>query len=679
MKDFLLEIGTEEIPARFVKGGLGLLKKSITDFFNESSVTYGNISLFSSPRRLAIIVDDVEEKQADRVKEMVGPPKKISYDDDGALTKAAVGFARSAGINPEELKVISTDRGEYLQAVVEVAGRETMEVLSEELPGLITSLQFPKAMRWADYSTKFVRPIRWIAALWGEDTIPFEIDGLKSSNLTYGHRFLSPQAVKLEAPSAYLQLLNRNHVIADLDERKGLIESAIKKMEESGGYSVHEDEDLLSTVTSLVEYPNVIVGEFDEAYLSLPKELPITVMRTHQKYFSIEDGQGNLLSKFLLVSNSNSNNEDIVRTGNERVLRARLEDARFYYEDDLKRPLWDYKDDLKNVTFQEELGSVFDKLERVAFICSFISDMLGFKDEEKLLRAAMLSKADLVSGVVGEFPELQGYMGKVYALESGEDADVADAIYEHYMPRFADDILPASDLGSIISIADKVDSIASFFFLDMIPTGSEDPFALRRQAAGIIRILQERDYPLTLELLIGTALKSLEGNYTPAIRSLTEKILKFFNQRLEGILISQGYGHDTIAAVLSVKGLTMKEIKQRIDILTSLRSDAGFDGLLTAAKRVCNILGEKQGGDIKEELFKDASEKVLFECVTSLEGKLSGTDFKELYKAEAPINDFFEKVLVMDKDEAVKQNRLALLSKVKSLFDSLADFSKIVQ
>jgi glycyl-tRNA synthetase beta chain len=532
-------------------------------------------------------------------------------------------------------------------------------------------------MRWADYSTKFVRPIRWIAALWGDETIPFEIEGLKSSNLTFGHRFLSPQPVKIEEPSAYISLLNRNHVIADIEARKEMISITISELEESGGYSVHEDEELLDIVTSLVEYPSVIVGEFDEDYLVLPKELPVTVMRTHQKYFSLEDKQGGLLPKFLLVSNSNSDNEDMVRKGNERVLRARLEDARFYYKDDLKRPLWDLKDDLKSVTFQEELGSIFDKLERVSFICSFLSGRLDFEDEEKLLRAAMLSKADLVSGVVGEFPELQGYMGKVYALESGEEPDVADSIYEHYLPRFADDMLPASDLGSIISIADKMDSIASFFFLDMIPTGSEDPFALRRQAAGIIRILQERDYPLTLDLLIETALKSLEGSYTPPIKSLTEKILKFFNQRLEGILLSQGYSHDTINAVLSVKGLTMKEIKQRIDILGSLRIEAGFEGLLTAAKRVYNILGEKRYGEIKEDLFKDGSEEVLFECATSLEGKLPGTDFKEIFKTEAPINDFFEKVLVMDKDEAVKTNRLALLSKVKGLFDSLADFSKI--
>lgn len=681
MKQFLLEIGTEEIPAGFVKVGLESLKNGFIKFFSEECITYGNITLYSTPRRLAILIDNVADKQEDRVRETTGPPEKISYDKDGKLTKAAVGFAKSAGIDAAELKVVKTGRGDYLQATVQVAGKDTKEVLSEALPGIITSVQFPKTMRWSDSPIKFVRPIRWILALLGDEVVTFKLEGLKSSNLTYGHRFLSSHSVKVEEPSTYLSILNRNHVIADLDNRKGIIADGIRKVEESEGCNIHEDNELLDTVTSLVEYPHVIVGEFDDEYLSLPKELLITVMRTHQKYFSLEDRKGSLLPKFIVVSNSLPDNEDIVRKGNERVLKARLEDARFYYNDDLKKPLWDFKDDLKNITFQEELGSVFDKLERVSFICSFMADRLNVSDDDKdkLQRAAMLSKADLITGVVGEFPELQGYMGKVYALESGEDVEVADAIFEHYLPRFADDILPSSDLGSIISIADKIDSIASFFYLDMIPTGSEDPFALRRQAAGIIRILQERDYPLTLDLLIETALKGLEGDYTPSIKSLTEKILAFFNQRLEGILLSQGYGHDTIDAVLSIKGLTMKEIKLRLDTLAALRKEAGFEGLLTAAKRVYNILGERKAGEVKEDLFKDGSEDALFECVASLEGKLPGTDFTGLFKTEEPINTFFDKVLVMDKDEAVKANRLALLSKVRSLFDSFADFSKIVQ
>ncbi|MDO8281209.1 MAG: glycine--tRNA ligase subunit beta [Thermodesulfovibrionia bacterium] len=678
MKQFLLEIGTEEIPARFIKGGLDSLKSNFINFLTQEAITYGKIKLFATPRRLAIIIDDVAEKQEDRVKEMVGPPTSIAYDKDGGLTKAAVGFAKSAGIDVSELKVLKNERGEYLQAVVQVPGMDTKDLFSKSLPGLITSLYFPKTMRWAGYSTKFVRPVRWILALMGSEVISFELEGIKSSNLTYGHRFSSPQPVKVADPSSYASLLNRNKVIADLQKRKEIIVSEIKKVEQAEGCIVHEDEELLDTVVSLVEYPTVIVGGFDNDYLLLPKELPITVMRIHQKYFSLEDMNGNLLPKFIVVSNSVSDNKETVRKGNERVLRARLEDARFYYNDDLQKPLWELKDELKNVTFQEELGSIFDKLERVSFICSFIAARLDFKDEEKLLRAAMLSKADLVSGVVGEFPELQGYMGKVYAIGSGEDEDVADAIYEHYLPRFAEDVLPSSDIGSIISIADKADNIASFFFLGMIPTGSEDPFALRRQAAGIIRILQEKDYPLTLENIIETALQSLE-NHTPSIRSLTEKILVFFNQRLEGILLSQGYSYDTVNAVLSVKGLTMKGIKEKMDILAAIRKEAGFEGLLTSAKRVYNILGESKAGEVRKDLFIEESEKALFDSAESLSNEMDGKDFSGLFRLQEPINIFFDKVLVMDKDAAVKANRLALLSKVKSIFDTLADFSRIVQ
>ncbi|MBI4843848.1 MAG: glycine--tRNA ligase subunit beta [Nitrospirae bacterium] len=678
MKSFLLEIGTEEIPARFLKGGQEALRTAFMNFFTQEALTYQNISLFATPRRLAVLADGLIEKQADRVKELTGPPKSISYDKEGNLTKAAAGFAKSAGIDVSELKIVETERGEYLQASVHVPGRNTKDILSGALPGIITSIQFPKSMRWSDKSLRFVRPIRWILAILDNEVIKFEIEGIKSGNLTYAHRFFAPQQLKVETPSSYVSLLRRNKVIAGIDARREMIEAEIRKAEKAGGCYVHRDEELLDTVTSLVEFPNVITGEFDKKYLSLPKELPVTVMRTHQKYFSIEDKDGNLLPKFIIVSNAASGSEDIVRKGNERVLRARLEDARFYYEDDLKRPLWELKDELRHVTFQEELGSIFDKLERVSFICSFIGEKLNFADDEKLLRAVMLSKADLVTGVVSEFPELQGYMGRIYAEASGESPDTASAVYEHYLPRFAEDMLPSTDLGSIISIADKIDSIASFFYLDMIPTGSEDPFALRRQAAGILRILQEKEYPLTLEMLVEKALTGLE-EYSPSVKTLSEKIMKFFGQRLEGILLAQGFSYDTVNAVLAVKGLTMGGIKERIEILTSLRKEDGFDGLLTAAKRVYNILGDKGHDAVKPEIFKHDSEKELFEAAENVRSAIGRKSFQSLYKLQAPVNSFFDSVLVMDNDEAVRANRLNLLFNVRRLFDSLADFSKIVQ
>lgn len=678
MKPLLLEIGTEEIPARFISKGLTSLKEEFIKLFNSLSIDYGKISEYATPRRLTICVKDVSEEQKERTKETIGPPKKSAYDNKGAPTKAAIGFAKSLNIDIEELKIVKTERGEYLSAMIVEKGRATGDVLAEALPELITSLQFPKTMRWGNSTLRFVRPIRWILALFGADLIPFELDGLKSGNLSYGHRFISPEAIEIEDPSNYLPLLLKNHVIADSVERKRIIVEEIEKIELKMNGKVYEDEELLNTVTCLVEYPTVVLGSFGTEYLSLPKELPITVMKTHQKYFSVQDKDGNLMPHFIVVSNTGVENNDTVRKGAERVLKARLEDAKFYYNDDRKIPLWDYITKLKKVTYQEELGSLYERAERMAFLCSFIADKLNFQAKEKLLRAAMLSKADLVTGIVREFPELQGYMGMIYAQDSGEDKEIAVALHEHYMPRFSGDSLPSSEMGSIISIADKMDNIASFFFLGLIPTGSEDPFALRRQAAGIINILQEKGYPLTLDILIEKSLQDLES-YTPSIKSLTEKILKFFHQRLEGILLSQGYSYDIVNAVLSIKGLTINEIKQRVEALSIFRKAPEFSGLLTAAKRVFNILVKTKTGEVKEKLLIEPAEKELFSAVKEIENKLTDTNFRALFELERPINTFFDSVLVMDKKTEIKENRLALLLSVKRLFDSLGDFSKIVE
>lgn len=678
MKSFLLEIGSEEIPARFVLRGLTVLREELVQFLNKESIEYGAISGYATPRRLAVCVEGVSEMQKDKTVETFGPPKRVAFDDKGAPSKAAIGFAKSLNVGVGKLRVVKTERGEYIAATIEEKGRAARNVLSEGLPKLISSLQLPKTMRWGDSSLRFLRPIRWIVSMIGNEVVSFEIDGIKSGNISYGHRFLSPGPVEINNPSEYLSLLSKNHVIADYQERKRVIREEIQKVETDMNIKVHEDAELLDLVTFLVEYPTIVLGSFEDKYLDLPKELLITVMRTHQKYFSTENRQGNILPHYIVVSNTKAENNDIVRKGAERVLRARLEDARFYYAEDREKPLWDYIDKLKKVTFQEKLGTLYDKEERIKALCSFIADNLNFQQTERLLRAAMLSKADLVTGIVREFPELQGYMGMMYALNSGEDQEIATAVYEHYLPKAAGDSLPAGEIGTIISLADKIDNIASFFHLGLIPSGSEDPFALRRQAAGIINILQNRDYTLTLDMLTNNALESL--SVSPVEKTaLSEKIMQFFNQRIEGMLLSQGYNYDIVNAALAVKMLNIKDLKYRIDALLDLKKNPAFPALLMAAKRVYNILAKVQPGIVNESLLNEPAEKELYSAVAKVEAKVQDKNIIALFELEKPINTFFDSVLVMDKDEKIRNNRLALLYSVKNIFDSLGDFSKIME
>ncbi|MEW6599812.1 MAG: glycine--tRNA ligase subunit beta [Nitrospirota bacterium] len=679
MKPLLIEIGSEEIPARFIPRGLALLKGDLVQLLDKSYIKYGSIAEYSTPRRLSLLIDDVAEIQEDRTTETLGPPKKAAFDADGKPTKAATGFARSLNIDVGDLSIKTTEKGEYVSATIYEKGRPTADILAQSLPKLIASLQLPKSMRWGEGSLKYFRPIQWILALLGGEVIPFSLDSIKSGNISYGHRFLSPGPVVIDSPLSYLSLLRQNHVYADPAERKKLISEGIRAVESSADGIVHEDVELLDTVTNLVEFPTAVMGSFDSKFLALPKELLITVMRTHQKYFSVEDRGGMMKSSFIVISNMNKEVNDTVRRGAERVLRARLEDARFYFAEDQKTALPDYVEELKKVTFQEKLGSLYEKTERVCLLSSFIADMINPDLKEQTLRASLLCKADLVSGVVREFPELQGYMGMIYAEKSGEAPDIAAAIFEHYLPRSAGDILPSGETGSIVSIADKMDNIASFFYLDMIPSGSEDPFALRRQAVGIINILQRNSYYISLNSLVEASLGRLESSDKKRAE-LAGMIMQFFAQRLEGILLSQGYSYDVVNASLAVTVLNITDIQKRTEVLSALKKAPGFPALLTAAKRVYNILAKVQPGEVKEALLQEPSEIELFKAVENV-GKeiVTASGFDAMFKLEGPVNSFFDGVLVMDKNPQIKENRLALLFSVKKLFDSLADFSRIVE
>jgi len=515
-------------------------------------------------------------------------------------------------------------------------------------------------------------------ALFDGKPVEFEIDGTMSGGETRGHRFLSPGTFKVRGHDSYLSDLEKHFVIVDPQKRKAMIAEQCAKIAESAGGRTVDDEELLDTVANLVEYPVAVLGRFDEKYLSLPRELPVTVMRGHQKYFSIEDKGGKLLPCFLAVSNPHMENSATVAAGNERVLRARLEDARFYYEDDRRRSLSSRVDDLKNITYQEKLGTVFEKVERIRAVAGAIAGRIAPGLKKDVKRACLLSKADLTTGVVYEFPELQGYMGMVYAREDGEPEAVAEAVREHYMPRFSGDDVPAGDVGAIVSLADKIDSITAFFSVGLLPTGSEDPFALRRQALGILSILDRKGYDLAVEEIIDDSIHVLSGSLSVS-DELAGSVLAFFVQRLENLLEAEGARYDEVNAVLSSGIGRLSQIRSRLEALSRLRQAPGFTDLVVAAKRVYNILSKAPVSELRDSLLKEQAERDLHRQLLLLEAELDTGSAETLHGIVGPVNAFFDSILVMDKVEEVRLNRLALLRRVRRLFNRISDFSRIVE
>lgn len=678
----LLEIGTEEIPARFIPKATADLKDLAADIFEEYRIDYGAIKTFATPRRLVLMVSGISMMQRDVTKEVYGPAKKAAFDEQGNPTKAAVGFANSLGINTSALTIKLKGKGEYVVAVIEEKGIETKSVLAEVVKKIILSLHFPKAMRWGDSSLAFVRPIHWIVSLFGTETLHVERDGIKSGNMTRGHRFLSPASFQIKQISSYMSLLENNFVILDQEKRKNLIRKGITNLAESVNGQPLLDEELLDTVTYLVEFPTPVLCSFSEEYLDLPKELLITVMKDHQKYFAVQNDQSALLNRFVVISNTKAENEETVRVGAERVIRARFDDAKFYFKEDRKKSLGNRIEDLKQVTFHDELGSLFEKTNRISSIASFLAEKINppLKDS----KAARLSKTDLITGVVREFPELQGVMGKYYAGYDGEGSAVAEALEEQYMPKFFGGRLPVTDTGAILSLADKIDNISAFFSIGLIPTGSEDPFALRRQAMGIVSILLNKGFTLTLREIFEKALQNL-----PVIKSkgsVLENILGFMEQRVEFVLSSTGYDPECIKSVLSLSSdYPVKTITGRIEALKKFREEGVFPDFLLAIKRVNNILPKTPLPAVREDLLLQDEEKALHSSLLSVRERTAALigeeEFYEALKVFSemtmPVNNFFDKVLVMDKEEGVRINRLSLLREIWKVAILLADFSKL--
>lgn len=697
-KDFLLEIGTEEIPARFMKDALDQLKSNAIQLMQEYRLNTGNgegsVQTYGTPRRLVLSVKGLEETQASAETEAKGPSVKAAYDESGQPTKAALGFARGQGVEVTDLVVKNTGAGEYVFAVKREEGRDTVGLLPELCLKLIASLNFPKPMRWADHEMRFVRPVRWLLALFGDDIIPFEVAGIKSGRLTYGHRFLSAGAFEISNPADYFNRIETTmHVMVDMDARRQKIRNQVQSLTENEGGLFRDDDDfreLLEEVIYLVEYPEALLGTFEPDYLKLPKEVVVTPMREHQRYFPVERPDGSLLPCFIAVSNGINN--DLVREGNEKVLRARLADAKFFYDEDLKTNLADNVDKLKKIIFQESLGTLYAKVERVVALGEDITSMLEISEGDivnAVKRAAYLCKADLVSNVVYEFPELQGIMGKDYALQSGEDKAVAEAVFEHYLPRFAGDILPETKPGQIISIADKMDTLVGCFAVGIQPTGSQDPFALRRQALGICHVIINSDFRLSLSELVKGAYEKYSGRIEAklTVGETVNEIMEFFRQRIKNILENKGISYDVIDAVLASGFDDIIDTVNRAEALTNLRSQEIFGKLLAAYNRVANLAKKAETDLIEPALLKDEAESLLYrEFLTASEESrtyLREGQYRQLFQRFAllqqPIDNFFENIMVMVDEDKVRNNRLALLKQITNLMLPIADLTKIVQ
>ncbi|MCL4440355.1 MAG: glycine--tRNA ligase subunit beta [Firmicutes bacterium] len=689
-KDFLLEIGIEEMPARFLGPALTQLKELAAKTLQEQRIEHGDIQTCGTPRRLVLYVKGVAEHQAALEKEVKGPAQKAAYDVDGNPTKALLGFTRSQGVSPEDLVVRSIGQVEYLYALKREEGRPTARVLAGICPGLITGLHFPKPMRWGDLELRFARPIRWLLSLFGEEVVPFELAGLQADRYTCGHRFLATGDLSILNPADYFTKIRAAYVLVDPVERKEIIWQQVQELAAAEGGMVEMDEDLLDEITNILEWPTALCGSFDPDYLRLPPAVLVTPMREHQRYFPVLDKDGKLLNKFIAVRNGTNTYIEIVTAGNEKVLRARLADAAFFFEEDLKQPMAGKVNGLKKVVFLEGLGSIADKVDRIGALADHLAGELGAgeQEKEKVQRAALLAKADLVTNMVYEFPELQGEMGREYALRNGEDPAVAEAIFEHYLPRFAGDRLPETLAGRVLSLADKMDTIVGCFAIGIQPTGSQDPYALRRQALGICHILIEGNIHLSLKQLIEWAYQgySEEVALKHELARVTGEIEEFFKQRLKGILSDRGLSYDTVDAVLAAGFDDLADVVDRGLAVASFRELPAFGALMTAFNRANSLAKNAASTQIQEAYLEHPAEQELYSRLSVLQKEVQPLLEKRDYAAalqhiagiQKPLDAFFESVMVMVENEAVKTNRLALLKRLVELSKSVADFNKIV-
>lgn len=683
--ELFLELGTEEIPAGFIPRALNDIERLLCQELDNARISYGAIRTFATPRRLAISIADVARQQQRQELELTGPPARIAFDAEGKPTKAAEGFARTNGASVDELKTIETEKGEYLFLSKVIEGGESAEQLPEILPRIIGKIPFKKSMRWKDLDIRFARPMHWIVAIYGGEVVPFAFGDLQSGNVSRGHRFMAPGEFSVSGADDYIAKAEQHHVIPQVEKRRQLISEQLDALAQELGGKINPDEELLEEVSFLVETPQALAGSIEERFLQLPPELLITSMREHQRYFTLIDENGKLLPHFITIANTLAKDPKVVVAGNERVLRARLSDAMFFWEEDQKKRLEDRLEPLKKVVYQAKLGTSYEKIERFTELASGLAQQFAPADLELTQRAAKLAKCDLETGMVYEFPELQGVMGREYAIIEGEDPRVAKAIFEHYLPTQAGGELPSDNVGAFVSLADKVDTICGCFSVGLIPTGTADPYALRRAAIGILAIILERGYALSIPGLVEKSVALLEVKRQRPAGEVVADVVEFIRLRLVNMLTSQGYPADVVDAVLSADFSEPVDAVERVKALATLKGREDFEPLAVAFKRVGNIIKGGLEQPVDTSLFEADCEKDLFAQLQQVESKVaelvSGRDYPAALETiaglRAPVDAFFDGVMVMADDQAVKNNRLALLTGIAGLFKGIADFSRI--
>jgi glycyl-tRNA synthetase beta chain len=683
-KELFLEIGTEEIPAGFLPKAMADLDGLIRKELETARIGFGEIRTMATPRRLALVVKGVAEQQTDAETTAMGPAKKVAFNDDGTPTKAGEGFARGQGVAASALTIVATEKGEYVAVTKKEIGVATAGLLVEILPRVINNIPFKKSMRWGNQDVRFARPMHWIVALFDGVVVPFSFGNIQSGSMSRGHRFMANTPFPVRDAGHYLEECERHFVIPEPEKRKEIIRREIERVAKVAGGNVLADEGLLEQVTYLVEYPSAVHGTFSPEFLAVPKEVLITSMREHQRYFSLVDAQGKLLPGFITINNTLTEDPTVVVKGNERVLRARLSDARFFFDEDRKVPLEKRVEALKSVLYQAKLGTSYEKMERFRALAEGLAEQLQPALKAKVYQAATLCKADLVTGMVGEFPEVQGIMGREYALLQGIDAEVASAIAEHYLPNQAGGELPASDLGAFVSIADKLDTICGCFSVGLIPSGSADPYALRRAALGIINIILAKGYNLPLLPLVNRALDQLNSKLTRKREDVFADVMDFFKGRFVN-LHTDRFPTDVVDAVVAVSFDNLVDAAAKIEALSGFKNREDFEPLAVAFKRVCNIVKEPVTAAVDEKLFQDPAEGALFQAfknvASSVETKVGQREYlaalTEIATLKGAVDQFFDKVMVMAEDEPVRANRLALLQEIKSLFRDIADFAKL--
>ena len=684
-KELFLEIGTEEIPAGFLPKAMADMESLIAKELESARIAFGEVKTMATPRRLALVVAGVAAQQADAEITAMGPAKKVAFSEDGTPTRAGEGFARGQGVDASALSIMATEKGEYVAVTKKETGVPTVGLLAEILPRLINSIPFRKSMRWGDLDVRFARPVHWIVALFDGIVVPFSFGNIESGTMSRGHRFMANTAFPVRDFDHYLEECERHFVIPDPAKRKEIIRREIHRVAKAAGGHLLPDEGLLEQVTYLVEYPSAVHGTFSAEFLAVPREVLITSMREHQRYFSLVDEGGKLLPGFITINNTLTEDPSVVVKGNERVLRARLSDARFFFDEDRKVPLADRVEALKSVLYQAKLGTSYEKMERFRALAEGLADELRPESKGKVSEAAYLCKADLVTGMVGEFPEVQGIMGREYALMQGIDAEVASAIAEHYLPIQAGGELPPSDIGAFVSIADKLDTICGCFSVGLIPTGSADPYALRRSALGIINIILDKGYPLSICALVERSLALLGQKLTRAEADVKADVLEFFRGRFVNLMADR-FPTDVVDAVVAVSFDDLVDAAAKIDALAAFKTRPDFEPLAVAFKRVCNIVkGPVVVAGVNELDFQEEAEGVLHRAyhsvASTVTAKVAERDYlaalTQIATLKGAVDDFFDKVMVMAEDERVRNNRLALLQEIKGLFRDIADFAKI--